>query len=118
MKSHIVVSDDLGRVLLLRSATAGSVVYRAPVTDVGPGETPGHAAERLVRDLLGFAAVVGELVSADAERGVEHYTFRAHLEGTAPEIAGGAWLRRAAILGYHVEPVSLGRAIAGWADAP
>ena len=112
-RAHAVLLDG-NSVALVRHVSGGSVWYEAPGVAVEPGETPGNAAARAARDVLGVDVAVGELVYADTEHGLEHYFFvveagrgtKAHM--TSPDV-DVALVRRAALLAYRVEPRQLAR---------
>lgn len=109
--AHLVLLTE-SSALLVRAVDDGLVTYRAPGLPVGDGETPGHTAERVARELLGVEVTLDGLLFAGTERGVEHFIFAAEDPGKAVAADGAVRIRLAAALGYHVEPEPLGRILA------
>lgn len=101
-----------GSALLERRVVDGLVTYRAPGLSVGEGETPGHTAERVARELLGVEVELAGMLFAGTERGVEHFIFTAADPGGAVSADGAVRIRLSAALGYHIVPEPLGRILA------
>jgi hypothetical protein len=127
------ISED--DVLLIRRVRRGRVYYLAPGVAVGEIETPGVAAGRAARTLLGMETAVGHVLHAQVFAGVDHFFFAARalsefdesvdlpesddfeldgeLEGTF-EIAR---LPATTLLAYDVRPWALARSVARAAPA-
>jgi ADP-ribose pyrophosphatase YjhB (NUDIX family) len=74
---HVLVVLEDENVVFLREVRSGSVNYIAPGVSTEAGETPGQAAARAAREVLGIEVEISELVFADTELGSEHFYFLA-----------------------------------------
>jgi ADP-ribose pyrophosphatase YjhB (NUDIX family) len=116
-RGHAIVLIDTDRVVLLREVRSGVVRYLAPGARVEPGGTPGQAAVRAARDVLGVDVEVARLLFADTEMGAEHYFFLTRLlspskeSWDAPAPAGDGVtptaIRRSLARAYPVRPAQL-----------
>lgn len=113
--AHLVLLSE-GSALLIRTVDEGRVSYRAPGLPVLDGETPGHTAERVARDVLGLDVTLDGLLFAGTERGIEHFIFAADDPGGDVAAEGAVRIRLAAALGYHVAPDPLGRILSAHAS--